>query len=660
MKVLGSRIDYDANADVRQIVAGIGRTEDVRLSPDNNRLVILDYFGKKIFLFSIRIETDSASPKVTLLDYSIITSDSLREPHGVAFLGNDHIVVCNRASDVCVFRIPVPGEQPRERNVKPSARIKGTGLLAAKVITPGSVDCHEIAENRYRFLVCNNNWNAITSHVISLEDIARIKNEGILIENRLRIPDGVSISSDGAWIAISNHVDGEVLIYRNTPKLNKKTSPTAILRGIVCPHGVRFTSDGQVLVADAASQYLHVFESKHGSWSGVQEPSKSIRVVDDETFYSGRYDSREGGIKGLDTDNSNRVLITTHKLDVLGFYDLNELLSCDSNVNAEEMAEFSRQRDMSLKRNKGKAINRRWTPKARLEQGWSNLVRKWRKRANDIHTKSKIRCLHLKNRWSRESILDPSGPALSLTTHSHRLGLVFYAIESIAGGNRKPSQIHLWITDAESYSRLPATLQRLKSRGLEIHLTEDLGPHTKYYPYVDQASEFDVPLVTADDDVIYPREWLQQLVAAYGTNPAAIHCFRAHRMRMAGSRPTPYNSWLPCGDTRPNHLNFITGVSGVIYPPEYLKFLKQHGTGFVQCCPYADDIWLTVIALRGGYKIAQLKDKPRYFTTIPSSQKKRLYNRNVVLGENQIQLMRTLSEMDLSAFMQHQNASGAR
>jgi hypothetical protein len=623
-------------------------------------LAIADYFNNKVLLFSIRIENSATSPRVTILDYSVLSSESLREPHGIAFLGNDHIIVCNRAADVCVFRIAMPGELPRERQYKPLASINGKGTLWPKVKTPGSVDCYEIADNCYRFLVCNNHWNFVTSHIIWLRNNTKIRNEGILLQDRFKIPDGISFSGDHAWVAISNHVDGEVLIYRNTLELNKKTAPAAILRGIVCPHGVRFTPDGKVLVADAASQYLHVYKSEDGNWNGVHEPTRSIRLIDDETFYSGRYASREGGVKGVDIDKSNRVLITTHRLDVLGFHDLRKLLSSDSNVNVKEMAELCQQRDLELKQVSHGVPNRRWTLNARVRDGLFRLQNKWRGYNRALRTRLKLCHLYLRNRWSRGSVLDPSGPVLSLTTHSYRLERVFYAIESIANGRRKPSQINLWITDEESYLHPPSTLQRLKLRGLEIHLTEDLGPHTKYYPYVNRENEFDLPLVTADDDVIYPREWLQELIAGYEGNSSAIHCFRAHRMRMTdtpNTRLLPYNSWTPCENKHPSHLNFITAVSGVIYPPDYLKYLKQFGKAFMQCCPTSDDIWLTVIALRGGFKIAQLKDNSEGFTTIPKTQMKRLFDFNVLLGGNQIQLMRTFSEVDLSALWNHQQAS---
>ena len=239
-----SRIAYEASSEIRDVISRIGRTEDIKLSPDNTRLAVVDASDNRIFLFSILIDRTSATPRITIFDYSIISSVSLRYPHGVAFLGQDHIIVCNRQADVGVFRIPPAGKEWRERNVKPLKTLNGKGILLAKVKSPGSVDCYEIADNCYRVLVCSNNWHIVTSHIIKIGNSIRIRNQGVLIENALKIPDGISFSVDHAWIAISNHVDGEVLIYKNTPELNRKTPPTAILRGMVCPHGVRFALDG--------------------------------------------------------------------------------------------------------------------------------------------------------------------------------------------------------------------------------------------------------------------------------------------------------------------------------------------------------------------------------------------------------------------------------
>jgi hypothetical protein len=144
--------------------------------------------ASEFFCSQSEFKTSAAVPSITLLDYSILSSQSLTEPHGIAFLDNDHVIACNRAADACVFRIPVPGDFPRERSVRPVARIKGNGILSARVLTPGSVDCHALAENCYRCLVCNNDWNAVTSHSVSLGHAVRVRHDGILRRNSHREP----------------------------------------------------------------------------------------------------------------------------------------------------------------------------------------------------------------------------------------------------------------------------------------------------------------------------------------------------------------------------------------------------------------------------------------------------------------------------------------
>ena len=648
------QIGYDASTEIRRILSEINRTEDVKLSPDNSRLAIVDFICNKIFLFSIRIQApdgSSASPKIEILDYSLISSDSFQNPHGVAFLGNDNLIVCNRAADVCLFKIPAPGDSPRERKLKPYKTIDGKGWMLAKVKTPGSVDCYKLGDNRYRALICNNHWHFISSHIIEPGNAARIENQGTLIQKALKIPDGVSISHDAAWIAISNHVDGEILIYENTAELDRKTEATAVLKGIVCPHGVRFSPDGKVLVADASSQYLHVYDSDNGNWNGEQYPTRSIRILDDETFFDGRYDSREGGLKGIDIDKTGRVLVTTHRFGVLEFYDLKKLLSREDTVDGSQMTELCRQRDRSLERQNYGVLNREWTLKSRVKKTLRGLLDSPRHFRERLRLEMRLRMLdlYLRNRWSNESVLDPSGPVLSMTTHRHRLKLAFYALESIAMGSRKPSRMILWLTDEASCLSPPETLQRLKARGLEIHHAEELGPHTKYYPYIDREMDLAAPLVTADDDTLYPGDFIKLLIDAYEADASAIHCLRAHRIGMSGGRLMPYNDWLPCEGSQPSHLNFLTGVSGVIYPSGYLKYLKQQGKAFIQSCPYGDDIWLSVNALRSGFKVAQVGSKQRLFPMIPGSQKRRLYDINVLSGLNQAQLRKTYSEADLLA-----------
>jgi hypothetical protein len=248
---------------------------------------------------------------------------------------------------------------------------------------------------------------------------------------------------------------------------------------------------------------------------------------------------------------------------------------------------------------------------------------------------------------SRESLLDPGGPVVCLSTHEGRISLVHYAIETIGRGRRKPSRMILWLTDEETFSRRSASLKRLEARGLEVLLTEEHGPHSKYWPYVESTQRFDRPLVTADDDALYSDHWLQDLVTAWEEKPETIHCHRARRMGLVGEELTPYTSWPFGHDSAPSNLNFITGVGGVIYPPSFLAHLKEQGTAFSRCCPASDDIWLTLQAIRAGFEVAQVKARAYHPVTIPGSQTRSLHSTNVLQGANQVQLRQTFGPDDL-------------
>ena len=147
---------------------------------------------------------------------------------------------------------------------------------------------------------------------------------------------------------------------------------------------------------------------------------------------------------------------------------------------------------------------------------------------------------------------------------------------------------------------------------------------------------------------MYPRTWLEELTQAYETDPEVIHCQRARRIGFNVKRLAPYNEWALCTDKKPSFRNFITGVAGVIYPPGFLQYLKNQDKAFVHTCPEADDIWLTVNALRSGFKIAQVKDVSANLRKIRGSQKHSLYATNVVSGGNQPQLLATFTEPDLA------------
>jgi DNA-binding beta-propeller fold protein YncE len=177
-------------------------------------------------------------------------------------------------------------------------------------------------------LICNNSGNTVTRHVLDRTRGYSIDQGGVVVEKWLDIPDGVSVSCDRRWMAVSNHNTHNVLLYENPASLTAEANPDGILRGIDCPHGLRFSSDGsRIFVADAGAPYIHVYASDDDrSWRGVRGPITSFRVMDQTRFLRGRHNPQEGGPKGLDIDNAMNVVVVTSEYQPLAFFDPSAIL----------------------------------------------------------------------------------------------------------------------------------------------------------------------------------------------------------------------------------------------------------------------------------------------------------------------------------------------
>ncbi len=636
-----SYIHFSASDAVRAALGAIDRTEDVAVSPDGSRLALAAFTKKRVYVFSLVVRRFGHRVNIQLPACIALTSNRFSTPHGCTFLDRDHLLVCDREGDVTLVRLPEPQVAGGKANVAPQLIINGRGYLKAIVKTPGSVVALRIGEQRYRAFICSDQWHFITSHIVTLGPSSTIVHEGIRIQDSLQIPDGISISPDRHWIAVSNHVQGHVLLFHNSTDLNVKTAPTVVLEGSLCPHGLSFDADGNLYVADAASPYIHRFKRPPAGWEAQKVFPESFRLLSNNTFYKGRYAAREGGIKGLHIDQRTNVLITTHKLGPLEFYDLENLQT--SKVDAEQIRSLQVERDAEIQRTKTDVLTRRWTLGTRLQREIDALYQLTMANLRAINPLLDRIRLQRANRLDTETLLDPAGPVVSMTSHSTRIEWAHLAIESIARGTLKPKRLLLWLPEEEVTRPLSDALLRLKDRGLEIHFTRDLGPHTKYFPYVASETPHSEYLVTADDDIIYPRSWLAALMHAHKKLPDCIHCHRARRMRLNPYHFEPYGSWEPAKDRKPSPLNFLVGASGVIYPPAFLDALRGYGTDFLGVCPTADDIWLNRVAYREGFLITQVATEWLKVANIPASQSLTLSSVNMLNGGNQLQLANTYS-----------------
>jgi hypothetical protein len=282
-----------------------------------------------------------------------------------------------------------------------------------------------------------------------------------------------------------------------------------------------------------------------------------------------------------------------------------------------------------------------------------NSIKKFKDWSRNFRRLPFILPLYFKNKFSDEKITEPKGAIVSLTTHGIRLKTVYLTIESIARGYQKPYRIVLWLDNENLFHNLPQNIINLKQRGLEVRLTKNYGPHTKYYPQVIDAQNFKKisPLVTADDDMLYPKNWLKKLIEAHNKNPNVIYCWRAKKIKIKNNTISSYKEWSLCDHTRMSFLNFAEGVSGVIYPIELQNILYQAGDEFLDICPKADDVWLHMQTIRNGFKVCQLENKPKNFPCIPGTEKMGLVKFNVTENGNDSQIQKTYKKSDVKILL---------
>lgn len=251
----------------------------------------------------------------------------------------------------------------------------------------------------------------------------------------------------------------------------------------------------------------------------------------------------------------------------------------------------------------------------------------------------------------RRSLIGDTPVVVSLTSYGHRLSTVFATIESIGAGEVRPQRLVLWLAQDEIDRGLPRTLRALQRRGLEIKGGEDFRSHKKYYPYAVESETIPLPLVTADDDVLYPRRWLKDLFDAHRRSPKSTIGYRGEIIGFAEDGTVlPYRLWQKASSAAPTYRLQLNGIGGVLYPVAVLEEARNYGTTFMQLCPRADDLWLHRSALRAGYAPRQLTEVPVDHPAIPASQKTSLMSTNVEHGNDE-QFSRLYSPDDLAKIL---------
>lgn len=245
--------------------------------------------------------------------------------------------------------------------------------------------------------------------------------------------------------------------------------------------------------------------------------------------------------------------------------------------------------------------------------------------------------------------LDPKGKPhhlpgeliVTLTSYPPRYHCLRKTLVSLLMQDVRPDRIILWLADGPD-SFPPADVLDLQSHGLEIRFCDDIRSYKKIIPALESFPS--AYLVTADDDLYYEPGWLRKIIDGFVFGEKVIICRRAHRPKYNGMKLAPYTEWRHefISDSIERCI-FPTSGAGALYPPGSLAPEVVERDQFLNLCPFADDVWLFVMALRAGSRFRQVGGG---FPQIAwgSSQATSLMQCNLGAAGNDLQLAQVLAQ----------------
>jgi hypothetical protein len=191
---------------------------------------------------------------------------------------------------------------------------------------------------------------------------------------------------------------------------------------------------------------------------------------------------------------------------------------------------------------------------------------------------------------------------VSMTSFPARIDRAWIAIETICRQSVRPEKFLLVLSREEFESRkIPRRIRRLEGKCLEILWTQQNGfsfdkllPVLSYYP--------GRPILTVDDDKLFPRELLRKMYEASIEFPGHVIGARGWIVRRSERDfALRYGeNWSRVVEKRQGHDLITPGGNGCLYPPGSLDPRVTNLEAALRECPTADDVWFWAAAQKKG------------------------------------------------------------
>lgn len=223
---------------------------------------------------------------------------------------------------------------------------------------------------------------------------------------------------------------------------------------------------------------------------------------------------------------------------------------------------------------------------------------------------------------------------LSLTSYRGRFETIIHTLKSLILQSVKPDKIIVWL-DVEEAGELTEEMQKYTQFGVEYRYKEEkIRSHRKYF-YALQEFPNDI-VITVDDDLIYPSDLVESLLASYMKYPDCVCARRVHKITKKNNKIERYADWFYeyRFETKPSNLLCATGGAGSLYPPKCLPQETFDVDKIMKYCLSADDIWLKFMEVNQGTKVVWTPNRLVNPPIIEGSQVNALNYQNTWNGGN--------------------------
>ncbi len=189
--------------------------------------------------------------------------------------------------------------------------------------------------------------------------------------------------------------------------------------------------------------------------------------------------------------------------------------------------------------------------------------------------------------------------SVCLTSISSRAEKLHITLRSLAAQNYRSFSVRIYV------SREPYLLDQGDFRisqdcrdlmrandNVSFVFVPNTGPYRKIIPFLQERIGDNHLVATADDDTVYPADWLSTLVQNYNERRCVV-AFRGHQMLPGEGRWQRYRRWMTSGVTDNfGPYGLPTGKDGVLYNTMFFNRHVLNMDKAMAVAPTVDDLWL--------------------------------------------------------------------